>query len=99
VSPAVSGRIVDNRETDAVREGRSGDHRRRRLFRQRANRSNGYYYSSHVAAGNKIYLASEEGVVVYGPILATPAIVDGKISCEPKTTSMPSDVELAEKVD
>ena len=95
MSPAVSGRIVDNRETDAVRKGRSGDHRRRRLFRQRANRSNGYYYSSHVAAGNKIYLASEEGVLVVldggeelkvlarskldGPILATPAIVDGKI--------------------
>jgi outer membrane protein assembly factor BamB len=51
--------------------------------------------SSHVAAGNKIYLPSEEGVVVVldggeelkvlarnkldGPILATPAIVDGKI--------------------
>jgi outer membrane protein assembly factor BamB len=55
----------------------------------------GYYYSSPVAAGNKIYLASQEGVVVVldggaelkvlarnkldGQILATPAIVDGKI--------------------
>jgi len=55
----------------------------------------GYYYSSPVAADNKIYLASEEGVVVVldggeelkvlarnkldGQILATPAIVDGKI--------------------
>jgi outer membrane protein assembly factor BamB len=55
----------------------------------------GYYYSSPVAADNKIYLASEEGVVVVldggeelkvlarnkldGQIMATPAIVDGKI--------------------
>src|SRR5262245_62296472 len=55
----------------------------------------GYYYSSPVAADNKIYVASEEGVVVVldggaelkvlarnrldGQILATPAIVDGKI--------------------
>ena len=55
----------------------------------------GYYYSSPVAADNKIYFASEEGVVVVldggvewkvlarnkldGQILATPAIVDGKI--------------------
>ncbi len=55
----------------------------------------GYYYSSPVAADNKIYLASEEGVVVVldggeelkvlarnkldGQILATPAIVDGTI--------------------
>jgi len=55
----------------------------------------GYYYSSPVAADNKIYLASEEGVVVVldggeelkvlarnnldAQILATPAIVDGKI--------------------
>ena len=55
----------------------------------------GYYYSSPVAADNKIYMASEEGVVVVldggeelkvlarnkldGQILATPAIVDGKI--------------------
>jgi outer membrane protein assembly factor BamB len=55
----------------------------------------GYYYSSPVAADNKIYLASEEGVVVVldggdelkvlarnkldSQILATPAIVDGKI--------------------
>jgi outer membrane protein assembly factor BamB len=55
----------------------------------------GYYYSSPVAADNKIYLASEEGVVVVmdggenlkvlarnkldGQILATPAIADGKI--------------------
>jgi outer membrane protein assembly factor BamB len=55
----------------------------------------GYYYSSPVAADNKIYVASEEGVVVVldggeelkvlarnkldGQIMATPAIVDGKI--------------------
>jgi outer membrane protein assembly factor BamB len=59
----------------------------------------GYYYASPVAAGNKIYIASEEGMVVVldgGPdggkelkvlarnkfdegIMATPAIVDGKI--------------------
>ncbi|PYT15587.1 MAG: hypothetical protein DMG59_13340 [Acidobacteria bacterium] len=55
----------------------------------------GYYYSSPVAADNKIYFASEEGVVIVldggeelkvlarnkldGQILATPAIVDGKI--------------------
>ncbi len=55
----------------------------------------GYYYSSPVAADNKIYVASEEGVVTVldggeelkvlarnkldGQILATPAIVDGKI--------------------
>ena len=55
----------------------------------------GYYYSSPVAADNKIYFASEEGVVVVldggeelkilarnrldAQILATPAIVDGKI--------------------
>jgi outer membrane protein assembly factor BamB len=55
----------------------------------------GYYYSSPVAADNKIYVASEEGVVVVldggaelkvlaknkldGQILATPAIADGKI--------------------
>ena len=55
----------------------------------------GYYYSSPVAADNKIYIASEEGVVVVldagaelkvlaknkldGQILATPAIVDGKV--------------------
>jgi outer membrane protein assembly factor BamB len=55
----------------------------------------GYYYSSPVAADNKIYIASEEGAVVVldggdelkvlarnkfdGQILATPAIVDGKI--------------------
>jgi outer membrane protein assembly factor BamB len=55
----------------------------------------GYYYSSPVAADNKIYVASEEGVVVVldggeelkvlarnkldEQILATPAIVDGKI--------------------
>ncbi len=55
----------------------------------------GYYYSSPVAADNKIYIASEEGVVVVlaagdqlnvlarnkldGSILATPAIIDGKI--------------------
>ena len=55
----------------------------------------GYYYSSPVAADNKIYVASEEGVVVVldsgeklkvlarnkldGQILATPAIAGGKI--------------------
>jgi outer membrane protein assembly factor BamB len=55
----------------------------------------GYHYSSPVAADNKIYIASEEGVVVVldggeelkvlakntldGQIMATPAIVDGKI--------------------
>jgi outer membrane protein assembly factor BamB len=55
----------------------------------------GYYYSSPVGADNKIYVASEEGVVVVldggkelkvlsrndldSPIMATPAIVEGKI--------------------
>ena len=55
----------------------------------------GYYYSSPVAADHKIYIASEEGVVAVldageqlnvlarnkldGDILATPAIVDGKL--------------------
>jgi len=55
----------------------------------------GYYYSSPVAADNKIYIASEEGVVAVldageqlnvlarnkldGGIMATPAIVDGKL--------------------
>ena len=55
----------------------------------------GYYYSSPVAADDKIYIASEEGVVVVldageklnilaknkldGAILATPALVDGNI--------------------
>ena len=55
----------------------------------------GYYYSSPVAADNKVYIASAEGVVVVldageklkilatnkldGAILATPALVDGKI--------------------
>jgi len=55
----------------------------------------GYYYSSPVAADNKIYIASANGVVVVldageqlkilatneldGAILATPAIVDGNI--------------------
>jgi outer membrane protein assembly factor BamB len=55
----------------------------------------GYYYASPVAADRKIFVASEEGVVVVleagdqlnvlarnqldGAILATPAIVDGKI--------------------
>ncbi len=55
----------------------------------------GYYYSSPVAADNKVYIASADGVVVVldagaelkilarneldGGILATPAIVDGKI--------------------
>jgi outer membrane protein assembly factor BamB len=55
----------------------------------------GYYYSSPVAADGKVFIASEEGVVsvldagdqltvlarntLDGSILATPAIVDGKI--------------------
>jgi outer membrane protein assembly factor BamB len=55
----------------------------------------GYYYSSPVAADNKVYIASAEGVVVVldageelkilarnqlnGAILATPALADGKI--------------------
>jgi outer membrane protein assembly factor BamB len=55
----------------------------------------GYYYSSPVAADQRIYVASEEGVVVVldageklnvlatnkldGAILATPALVDGNI--------------------
>ena len=55
----------------------------------------GYYYSSPVAADNKVYIASEEGVVVVldageqlkilgtnkldGAILATPALADGYI--------------------
>ena len=55
----------------------------------------GYYYSSPVAADNKIYIASEEGVVVVldageqlkilatnkldGAILATPALAEGNI--------------------
>jgi outer membrane protein assembly factor BamB len=55
----------------------------------------GYYYASPVAADHKIFIASEEGVVVVldagdqlnvlarnkldGAILATPAIVEGKI--------------------
>jgi len=55
----------------------------------------GFYYSSPVAADNKIYISSEEGVVVVleageqlkvlatnkldGAILATPALVDGNI--------------------
>ena len=55
----------------------------------------GYYYSSPVAADNKVYIASEEGVVVVldggeqlkvlatnkldGNILATPALADGNI--------------------
>jgi outer membrane protein assembly factor BamB len=55
----------------------------------------GYYYASPVAADRKIFIASEEGVVVVleagdqlnvlarnkleGAILATPAIVDGRI--------------------
>jgi outer membrane protein assembly factor BamB len=57
--------------------------------------SPGYYYSSPVAADQRIYIASEEGVVVVldagetlnvlarnkldGGILATPALVDGTI--------------------
>jgi len=55
----------------------------------------GYYYSSPIAADNKIYIASEEGVVVVldageqlkilatnkldGAILATPALADRNI--------------------
>ena len=55
----------------------------------------GYYYSSPVAADNKVYVASEEGVVTVldageslkvlatnkldGGIMATPALIDGKI--------------------
>jgi outer membrane protein assembly factor BamB len=55
----------------------------------------GYYYSSPVAADNKVYIASEEGVIVVldageqlkilatnkldGAILATPALADGNI--------------------
>jgi outer membrane protein assembly factor BamB len=55
----------------------------------------GYYYSSPVAADNKVYIASADGVVVVleagqelkvlarnkldDAILATPALVDGKI--------------------
>jgi outer membrane protein assembly factor BamB len=55
----------------------------------------GYYYSSPVAADNKVYIASADGVVVVldageelkvlarnkldGAIMATPAVVDGKI--------------------
>ena len=55
----------------------------------------GYYYSSPVAADNKVYIASAEGVVVVldggeklkvlatnkldGAILATPALSDGNI--------------------
>jgi outer membrane protein assembly factor BamB len=55
----------------------------------------GYYYSSPVAADNKVYIASEEGAVVVidagaalkilatnkldGAIMATPALVDGTI--------------------
>jgi hypothetical protein len=61
----------------------------------------GYYYSSPVAADNKIYLASEEGVVVVldggaelkvlaknkldGQILATPRSSTEKSTCEPRT--------------
>jgi outer membrane protein assembly factor BamB len=55
----------------------------------------GYYYSSPIAADNKVYIASADGVVVVldardelkvlsrnkldGAILATPALTDGKI--------------------
>jgi outer membrane protein assembly factor BamB len=55
----------------------------------------GYYYSSPVAADDKVYIASEEGVVsvlgagaelkilatnkLDGAILATPALADGNI--------------------
>jgi outer membrane protein assembly factor BamB len=61
----------------------------------------GYYYSSPVAADNKLYIASAEGLVVVldtgdtlkvsamnkldGGILATPAIVDGKIYVRTET--------------
>jgi outer membrane protein assembly factor BamB len=61
----------------------------------------GDYYSSPVAAGNKIYIASAEGVMVVldageelkvlarnpfdSPILATPAIVDGKLYVRTET--------------
>jgi outer membrane protein assembly factor BamB len=61
----------------------------------------GYYYSSPVAADNKIYIASEEGVVVVldageqlkvlatnkldGAILATPALADGNIYVRTET--------------
>jgi outer membrane protein assembly factor BamB len=61
----------------------------------------GYYYSSPVAADNKVYIASEEGVVsvldtgdvlkvlaankLDGGILATPAIVDGSIYVRTET--------------
>jgi outer membrane protein assembly factor BamB len=57
--------------------------------------ASGYYYSSPVAADQKVYIGSEEGVMVVldageklnvlatnkldGSILATPALVDGKI--------------------
>ena len=57
--------------------------------------SPGYYYSSPVAADQRVYIASEEGAVVVldagekfnvlvtnksdGTILATPALVDGNI--------------------
>jgi outer membrane protein assembly factor BamB len=55
----------------------------------------GYFYSSPVAADNKIYIASEGGVIAVldggpelnvlaqnrldGGVMATPAIVDGKL--------------------
>jgi outer membrane protein assembly factor BamB len=61
----------------------------------------GYYYSSPVAADNKVYIASAEGVVVVldageelkvlarnkldGAIMATPAVVDGKIYVRTET--------------
>ena len=64
----------------------------RRVVVHRTTGSPGYYYSSPVAADQKVYIASEEGVVVVldagekfnvlatnkldGTILATPALVD-----------------------
>jgi outer membrane protein assembly factor BamB len=79
-----NGGIVFSRDAktgEAVYSGRTG--------------ATGYYYSSPVAADNKIYMASEEGVVVVldgggelkvlarndfdSQIMATPAIVGGKI--------------------
>ena len=73
-----------------VRNAKTGE-----LIYTGRTRAPGYYYSSPVAADNKIYIASEEGVIVVlaagdqlnvlarnkldDGILATPAIVDGKI--------------------
>src|SRR5262249_55716427 len=63
--------------------------------------ASGYYYSSPVAADQKVYIASEEGMVVVleageklnvlgrnkldGGILATPAIADGTIYVRTET--------------